>query len=78
MSSIETPTTDNDELLSDYISKNSFIKHPDNPLTESEFKWQFKNRKTNGFSIAFIRVNSRKYLVHVPTYIRCLAEQRGA
>jgi hypothetical protein len=72
-----TATTSN-KPLSDFCSKNDFASHPDNPLTEAEFNWQFKNRNYNGFKDAFVKVNARKYLVHVPTYIQCLANRRGA
>jgi hypothetical protein len=64
--------------LSDFCPKISFATHPDNPLKESEFNWLFKNRDTNGFKDAFVKVNARKFLVHIPTFISCLASLRGA
>ena len=71
----DTPTQ---TTLGDFCPKNTFATHPDNPLKESEFNWLFKNREANGFKAAFVKVNARKFLVHVPTFIQCLAERRGA
>jgi hypothetical protein len=73
MSDNPTQTT-----LGDFCPKNTFITNPDNPLNESEFNWLFKNRDTNGFKDAFVKVNARKFLVHIPTFIACLANRRGA
>ena len=64
--------------LGDFCPKNIFAVHPDNPLKESEFNWLFKNRDANGFKEAFVKVNARKFLVHIPTFIHCLANRRGA
>ncbi len=64
--------------LSEYCPKNKFARHPDNPLGESEFYWLFKNRYYNGFAKAFVKVSSRSFLVHIPTFIQCLADRRGA
>jgi hypothetical protein len=63
--------------LSDFCPKNIFATHPNNPLKEPEFNWLFKNRESNGFSLAFVRVNARKFLVHIPTFTQCLADRRG-
>ncbi|QPK62898.1 hypothetical protein IVG45_19040 [Methylomonas sp. LL1] len=63
--------------LSDFYPKEAFLKHPDNPLKESEFNWLFKNRETNGFKDAFVKVNARKFLVHIPGFTECLARRRG-
>ncbi len=73
MTDIPTKTT-----LGDFCPKNTFATHSDNPLKESEFDWLFKNRDSNGFKNAFVRVNARKFLVHIPTFIACLASKRGA
>ena len=64
--------------LGDFCPKSKFAVHPDNPLKESEFKWLFKNRDTNGFKDAFVKVSTRNFLVHIPTFIQCLADLRGA
>lgn len=64
--------------LSDFCQKNVFATHADNPLKISEFEWLFKNRRENGFERAFVRVNARNFLVHIPTFIKCLADRRGA
>jgi len=72
MNNIRTDTT-----LTDYCKKSKFARHPDNPLTEAEFNWMFKNRKTNGFSKAFIEVTSRNFLVDIPAFIQCLADRKG-
>jgi hypothetical protein len=64
--------------LGDFCPKNIFAVHPDNPLKESEFNWLFKNRDANGFKEAFVKVNARKFLVHIPTFTNCLANRRGA
>ena len=64
--------------LGDFCPKNTFVSHPDNPLNASEFNWLFKNRGTNGFNEAFVKLNARKYLVHIPSFIDCLAKRRGA
>jgi hypothetical protein len=63
--------------LSEFCSKNIFATHPDNPLKEAEFNWLFKNRDTNGFKEAFVKVNARNHLVHIPTFTQCLAVRRG-
>lgn len=64
--------------LGDFCPKDTFANHPDNPLTESEFNWLFKNRDANGFKAAFVRINARKFLVHIPSFTQCLADRRGA
>jgi hypothetical protein len=64
--------------LGDFCPKDTFATHPDNPLKESEFHWLFKNRDTNGFKRAFVKVNARKFLVHIPTFTQCLADRKGA
>ena len=64
--------------LGDFCPKNTFATHPDNPLKASEFNWLFKNRDANGFKEAFVKVTARNFLVHIPTFIQCLAEHRGA
>lgn len=64
--------------LSDFCPKNVFATHADNPLKISEFEWIFKNRKYNGFDCAFVRVTARNFLVHLPTFVQCLADKRGA
>lgn len=71
-------SSDSRASLSEYCPKNQFGRHPINPLKYSEFQWLFKNRENNGFSKAFVKVTSRNYLVHIPTFIQCLAERRGA
>ncbi len=63
--------------LGEYCPKNTFATHRDNPLNESEFNWLFKNREANGFKEAFVKVNARKFLVHIPTFTHCLADRRG-
>lgn len=70
-----TPTQ---TALGDFCPKNTFASHPDNPLKESEFNWIFKNRDANGFKEAFVKVNARKFLVHIPTFTACLINRRGA
>lgn len=77
MSQAEIISTVN-AALSEYCPKNKFSKHPDNPLKESEFQWLFKNRDYNGFAKAFVKVTSRNFLVHIPTFVQCLADRRGA
>ena len=72
------PDNTADTSLSDFYPKDDFAVHPDNPLKKSEFDWLFKNRDANGFKEVFVRVNARKYLVHIPTYIQCLANRRGS
>lgn len=67
-----------DITLGDFCPKDAFINHPDNPLKESELNWLFKNREANGFKAAFVRVNARKFLVHIPTFTQCLADRKGA
>jgi hypothetical protein len=69
--------TRNNTTLGDFCPKNTFAVHPDNPLKESEFNWLFKNRDINGFKDAFVKVTARNFLVHVPTFIKCLADRRG-
>lgn len=62
--------------LSDYCSKEKFISNPGNPLKKSQLDWIFRNRHTNGFKDSFIKVSSRAYLVHIPTFIQCLEARR--
>ena len=71
-------TSISNTTLSDFCPKQIFAHHPDNPLTKSELDWLFKNRNSNGFEEAFVKVNARNYLVHIPTFIQCLADRRGA
>ena len=63
--------------LVDFCSKRSFASHPDNPLNSSEFEYLFKNRDANGFKEAFVKVTTRNFLVHIPTFSKCLADRRG-
>ena len=70
-----TPTN---TTLGDFCPKRSFATHPDNPLKESEFNWLFKNRNSNGFKEAFVKVTARNFLIHIPTFTQCLADRRGA
>jgi hypothetical protein len=74
-----TETIDNTEhtTLEDFCPKDKFSTHPDNPLKKSEFDWLFKCRADNGFAKAFVRVNAKKYLVHIPSFVKCLADRRG-
>ena len=65
-------------ILGDFCPKNQFAVHPDNPLTVSEINWLFKNRDVNGFKDAFVKVNVRNFLVHIPTFAQCLTDRRGA
>jgi hypothetical protein len=62
----------------EYCSKIEFKRHPDNPLKIADYLWLFKHREKNGFAKAFIKVSSKNFLVHVPTFLKCLAEWRGA
>jgi hypothetical protein len=71
----DTPTN---TTLGDFCPKNIFATHPDNPLKESEFNWLFKNRDANGFKKAFVKLNARKFLVHIPTFTQRLVDRRGA
>lgn len=64
--------------LGDFCPKNTFAVHSDNPLKASEFNWLFKNRENNGFKDAFVKVNVRNFLVHIPTFTQCLDDRRGA
>jgi hypothetical protein len=70
-------TTTCTTTLGDFCSKHIFATHPDNPLKQSEFNWLFKNRDANGFKHAFVKVNARNFLVHIPTFTQCLADRRG-
>ena len=63
--------------LGDFCPKRSFAVHPDNPLKQSELNWLFKNRHFNGFKEAFVKVTARNFLVHIPTFSKCLADRRG-
>ena len=78
MTSTASPTNNNNQSLTDYIPKNKFANHPDNPLSESEFNWIFKQRKNNGFGKVFVKFSARGFLVHVPSYIERLNAKRGA
>ena len=64
--------------LAEYCDRKTFAVHPDNPLTSCELDWIFRNRSTNGFREAFVKVNSRKFLVHVPGFLYVLAAKRGS
>ncbi len=64
--------------LDEYCSIAAFKSRSENPLKPTEFEWIFRNRKSNGFQMAFVQINSRKFLVHIPTFITCLANRRGA
>lgn len=64
--------------LADYCRKDEFAHHPNNPLKKSEFDWVFRNRSTNGFCNAFVKVNERKFLVYVPGFLEALASRRGS
>lgn len=63
--------------LDEFVSKNTFRNHPKNPLTPSEYDYVFRNRENNGFKEAFAKLNTRKYVTHIPTYVKCLHKMRG-
>ena len=63
--------------LEEYISKKEFGASSICPVTNSELNWIFKQRESNGFKKAFVRVTARNYLVHIPTFTICLSEKRG-
>ena len=65
------------EQLKEFMSKAEFAKSESNPLTEAEFNYLFKNRENNGFSAAFLKVNKRNFLIHLPTFVKCLSERLG-
>jgi hypothetical protein len=71
------PSEENNASLADFCSKNSFAKHPENPLSETEFNWLFKNRDSNGFASAFIKITAKTFLVHIPTFVNCLTVKQG-
>jgi len=77
MNTRTTPTTPNTPLLCEYIQKNKFALSTDCPVTNSEFNWLFKQREQNGFAKAFVKLNARSFLVHIPTFIDCLSERLG-
>lgn len=70
--------TNETTALGDFCNKSSFVTHPSNPLKESEFNYLFKCRDSNGFAMAFVKVTARNFLVHIPTFVKCLADRRGA
>ena len=77
MNTIATPTNQNTPSLCKYIQKNKFALSTDCPVTNSEFNWLFKQREQNGFANAFVKLNARSFLIHVPTFIDCLSERLG-
>jgi len=78
MTVIAPQATTNASSLNEYIPKNKFVLSKDCPVTDSEFNWIFKQREQNGFAKAFVKLNARSFLVHVPTFIQCLSEKQGA
>ena len=78
MTVIATQATTNASSLNEYIPKNKFVSSKDCPVTSSEFNWLFKQREQNGFAKAFVKLNARSFLIHVPTFIQCLSEKQGA
>ena len=71
-----TDTPISTSSLCDFVPKTVFIDHPANPLRKPEFEHLFRCRNTNGFKEAFIKVSARSYLVHIPTFIKCLEARR--
>ena len=71
-------TTRNVHSLTDYVKKSLFSESPDCPVSQPEFNWLFKQREHNGFAKAFVKVSSRSFLVHIPSFISCLNAKRGA
>ena len=78
MTSTEVPTNPNTQSLREFIPKKEFANHPDNPLSESEFNWLFKQRENNGFAEAFVKFSARGFLIHTPTFFKKLNAKRGA
>ena len=74
----KTLTNSNKSGLSEYVNKSEFATLHDCPITPQQFNWLFLQRELNGFSKAFVRINARNYLVHTPTFIKCLSERIGA
>ena len=72
------PALNNFQSLNDYVSKNKFAESEDCPVNNSELNWIFKQRAHNGFAEAFVKVTSRNYLIHVPSFINCLHAKRGS
>lgn len=79
MSTKDTPATEynSSPSLDEFSPKKKFANHPDNPLSESEFKWLFKQRENNGFAEAFVKFSARGFLVHIPTFTKKLNAKRG-
>jgi len=44
------------ENLQNFVPKMKFSTSSENPLSETEFSYLFKNRASNGFSKAFVRI----------------------
>jgi hypothetical protein len=61
----------------EYCCKIKFKLHPDNPLQPAEFLWLFKHREKNGFAKAFIKVSSKNFLVHIPTFAQCVSRSQA-
>ena len=78
MSATKTITAEDTSSLSEYIPKNKFPDLPECPVSSSQFDYQFKQRRSNGFAKAFVKVSARNFLLHIPTYIECLTAKRGA
>ena len=78
MTAIRAQATTNASSLNEYILKNIFVLSIDCPVTDSEFNWLFKQREHNGFAKTFVKLNARSFLIHIPTFIQCLSEKRGA
>lgn len=70
--------THTSNTLSDFCPENVFANHPNNRLNEPEFNWFFRSRESSGFKLAFVRVNARKFVVHIPTFVDCLSDRRGS
>ena len=77
MPTLETHT-DSNTPLSEFVSKTKFAISEENPLSDTEFNYLFKNREQNGFAKAFVKFSARGFLVHVPTFIDRLNAKRGA
>ena len=75
---MQTIIDENNVKLSEYIAKKEFAAHPENPLSEPELNWVFKQRELNGFSKAFVKFSARGFLVHIPSFLDCLKEKSGA
>lgn len=69
--------TQNEIGEEELLSKEAFIERFSHLFKASELNWLIKNRNYNGFAPAVRKIGQRKIVIHVPSVLRWVNQQKG-